>query len=135
MPDSRTVAASRNEVLKICPRGVRNHLLLQVEFEGETLRLYNGSYHGRTITEAGIREFIEHNRSRARTIICAYAASVSDTPTTAPDAGQLAVPEEERRRRQAERHRVSCSCLGEAEDCPRCFGRGFYFTDGLGNAV
>ena len=42
---------------------------------------------------------------------------------------------EEADRRHAERVRTKCSCLGEVENCHRCYGKGYYYVDGYGNIV
>lgn len=48
---------------------------------------------------------------------------------------ETALMEKEVARRKAERSRIKCACLGEVENCARCFGAGHYFTDGFGNIV
>ena len=37
--------------------------------------------------------------------------------------------------RRSERRTVKCSCLGEVENCYRCYGSGAYQVDGYGNPV
>ncbi|MDC0362811.1 hypothetical protein OAN12_07215 [Halioglobus sp.] len=35
----------------------------------------------------------------------------------------------------AERNIVNCKCLGEVENCKKCYGRGRYTVDGFGNVI
>ena len=37
--------------------------------------------------------------------------------------------------KSSERHEVNCGCSGEVENCPRCYGKGTYRTDGFGTIV
>lgn len=131
----------RTPLLKISPRGVRTLSLLQVSSEGGRFTMHahrssnlTGIYQGRTIDEKWIRAFIEQNQSRAQTIISERAKKVEGSPRPSKSE-RLPVPREERRKREAERHTVNCSCLGEVENCARCFGKGFYTADGSGNPV
>jgi hypothetical protein len=129
----------RMRLLKISPKGIRDRSLLKVSSDGRRFILHGhrssdltGIYQGRSINEQWIRGFIMQNQFRAKTMISEHASEVAATPAkTEP----VAVSPEERRKRQAERHTVNCSCLGEVEDCIRCFGKGFYTADGLGNPV
>ena len=132
----------QTRLLKISPRGVRNRSLLQVTSEGGRFIMHahrssnlTGIYQGRTIDEKWIRGFIKQNQSLAQTMITERASKEIQGSTKPSKPEPRAIPPEERRKRQAERHTVKCSCLGEVEDCVRCFGKGFYTADGLGNPI
>ena len=36
---------------------------------------------------------------------------------------------------RSERNKIDCSCMGEVENCHKCFGKGSYITDGFGEIV
>ncbi|QTP56316.1 macrodomain Ori organization protein MaoP [Billgrantia sulfidoxydans] len=41
----------------------------------------------------------------------------------------------ERNKKKEERVKIDCPCLGEVENCSRCYGSGSYEADGYGNPV
>jgi hypothetical protein len=125
-------------LLKIFPSGVPTCLLLEVEFSNG-LRLYSHrepaltrEFKGRTVTAEWVLAFMAANKD--------LAVSIKNRPRPAqaePRRGSPITPysAEEIAALRAERHTVTCSCRGVAENCRICFGSGTYAADGFGNRL
>jgi hypothetical protein len=131
---------SEIKLLKIYPRGVRSEALLIVEISEGILKLYSHrnpeltrKHRQREITEQWILDFINHNQSLA----CEVTARNSPAPLKSASELREYVPlsEETINAKRSERNRVSCSCLGEVENCAHCFGQGYYVTNGFGKKI
>ena len=57
----------------------------------------------------------------------AYAVKPSENPNP--------LTEEELKRYKSERNTIDCACMGEVENCYKCFGKGSYITNGFGEIV
>ena len=129
-------------LLKVCPRGVRTRVLLEIELSGYEIKLYKhrnfeltAKYKGRAVTNDWLVRFIRHNQNLANEIIAEYGKSKDIDCVLGLPAPKKAAPPEYIQKIKAERHNVTCACRGEVEDCVRCYGKGYYTTDGLGNAI
>ena len=125
-------------LLKLSPAGVPSRPLLAIELS-DGLRLYKHKdsaltrqYKGRSITPKWVLGFIAANIDTARHIHNDPPAPKSEPE---PRPSPAAYTQQELDELHQERHEVSCSCGGTAENCGRCYGSGRYTVDGLGNRV
>lgn len=137
-PDAGYGYIDDGRLLKIYPAGVPSRLILVIEYQ-DGLRLYRhrsqdltSEFKGRKVTEEWVVGFISANEGLAREIVAEVASSSREQPIQKPPAP---FTQSEIEGLRAQRSVVSCSCGGMAENCNRCFGRGSYVVDGLGNAV
>lgn len=128
-------------LLKICPKGVRTRVLLEIEAGWGGYKLYRHRsselterYKGRQITPDWIIGFLRNNASLAAEI-AADNPSPELSPPRTPAPKPLPLSDDEIEEKRKERRTVSCLCRGEVEDCMYCFGKGFYEIDGFGNRI
>lgn len=131
---------SEIKLLKIYPRSVKSEALLIVEIFENRLKLYSHrtseltrAHKGKQITEKWIIDFINNNEEVARKITLAHSPAQPKAGTASREYSPLS--QEEVQTKKSERNRVSCSCLGEVENCAHCFGQGYYVTNGFGKKI
>lgn len=137
-------------LLKICPKGVRTRVLLEVEASWSGLdprpwnhyKLYRhrtseltDKYKGRLISTEWVIEFIRNNKSLAAKIASTHQESEPKPDSGAATPAPVSMSDEELQRRRDERHTVVCFCRGEVESCVYCYGAGHYQTDGFGKRM
>lgn len=132
LPDGR--------LLKLCPKGVKSRVLLEIESNHSDYKLYKhrnlaltNKYKGRIVTEEWIINFIKHNKSVAEEILASQTENAREPEREESKLQPLS--DDEIQNRKNERHTVTCSCHGEVEDCANCYGKGYYVTDGFGKKI
>lgn len=125
-------------LLKICPKGVRSRVLIEIEAGSGGYLIYKhrtseltARYKGRKISSDWLVDFVKHNQAFAKDIAAANPPP-EPPPSIEPAQGAKPMSQDEIEKRKQERHIVRCFCRGEVEDCAYCNGAGFYETDGLG---
>lgn len=128
-------------LLKICPKGVRTRVLLEIEATWGGYKLYRHrssdlteKYKGRQITRDWVIAFLKNNAVVAAEI-GADNSPAEPKPVLLTRPKPLPLSDEEIEKKRNERRMVSCSCRGEVEDCMYCSGKGFYETDGFGKRI
>ena len=148
--------------IKFCPKGVYNTVLLEIEVVGGNYKIYSHrtyeltqQHKNKFVKEQWIIDFIEHNKFIAKEASKKYLFEAEEEKkqhiNTVPLIISYKKPEvkekkvqytkaeplseEEMERRRSERNNVSCSCMGEVENCAHCFGQGYYITNGFGRKI
>jgi len=135
-----------DRLLKICPVGIRINVLVEVELDGQSTKLYRHRtsaltkrHKGSVVSAEWLKDFIASNRDRAIEIIRRNDFGIA-LPEAPEDPMEKPSPEESKGQDdpvalRGRRLTISCSCRGEVERCTRCYGSGKYVVDGYGNTV
>ncbi len=116
--DNGFVLEKNHTFLSLYPKGMKENRLLELEItRGGTGFIINhhrtleltAEYKGKRVSENWMKAFISHNERIAH-----------DFST------KVTINDDELKKLKKEVREIPCQCMGEVENCNRCFGRGTY---------
>ncbi len=109
-------------------------LLHEIANLNETITELKNSVSSKVVFAHELSQQLETLRAEKVSLQTQIAKVSSDEWERITEADKV-VRETEVARRKEVRRTVKCPCLGEVENCVRCFGSGEYTVDGFGNRV